>query len=77
MAELDLKAILRKRVDLEGLLVEDLISGFVKSALQKVVDDSKNPYDNMAMDALYPTLEKAAKEAATELVEKLLGPKPV
>lgn len=67
----ELLKLLFKRFDVEGLLVEDLLEGWVKSALAKVAADSSNPYDDLAMAALYPPLAKAAKEAIHEALEKL------
>jgi len=66
-----LVAMLFKRIDLEGLLVEDLLEGYLKGVLAKVVADSSNPYDDMAMAALYPPLAKAAKDAVHEAIAKL------
>lgn len=67
----EIKKLLLKRVDLKGLLVEDVLQGLVKSALDKVVKDSSNPYDDIAMAALYPPLEKALIEAVDDLMAKL------
>jgi hypothetical protein len=64
-------AMLLKRFDIEGLLVEDLLEGYIKQALDKMAADSSNPYDDMAVVALYPPLMKAAKEAIHEAIEKL------
>lgn len=69
----EIKAILMKRIDVKGLLVEDLLSQIIKPALEKMVADSENKYDDMAMAALYPPLEKAIKEQIDSLLSKLLA----
>jgi hypothetical protein len=67
----ELIKLLLKRFDIEGLVSEDLIDGLLKSALDKMVAESSNPYDDMAIAALYPHLAKAAKEAVKEFLGKL------
>lgn len=71
MTKKEIIALLLKRIDLKGLLVEDVLQLVIKKALDKVVQDSSNPYDNIAMAALYPPLEKAIVEAVDELLRSL------
>lgn len=69
----DVKAILLKRIDLKGLIVEDVLQGVVKAKLQELVDDSSNTLDNALMAMVYPELEKAAVKFVEEQLQKLLG----
>lgn len=69
--DLDLKEILKKRIDLRGLLVEDLLINLVEKALDEVVADSSNPYDDMLAAALKPVLKKAAIEQIDKMLAKL------
>lgn len=63
-----------KNVNVPGLAF-DLIDEVLEKALQKVVDNSSNKFDDMLMAAIYPTLEKELKELIQkkydELIEKL------
>ena len=64
--------ILLKRIDLPGALI-DIIEEVLEPALDKMVKDSSNPYDDMAKAALYPILETALKDEIKKLWEKLQG----
>lgn len=57
---MDLKALLLKYIDVRGLLVEGLLAGVVKPALDKLVADTSNTLDDSLVAFLYPELEKAA-----------------
>ena len=56
----EVKNMLLKRVDVKGLLIEDLLRGVIKVALEKVAADSSNKFDDAAVAWLYPMLEEAA-----------------
>lgn len=62
--------IVKKNINLGGLAA-DLLDEALEPALQKVVDDSSNPYDNMLMVSAYPILEKELKIKIEELVNEL------
>lgn len=63
-------SIIKKNINLGGL-VSDLLDKALKPALQKVVDDSANPYDNMLMATAYPIMEQEIKAKVEEFVNKL------
>jgi len=63
-------AILKKNVNIGGLLADEL-DLVLEPALQKVVDDSANPFDNMLMASVYPTLEKYLKDEIEKRVNQL------
>lgn len=65
------KQMLLARIDLRGLLVTDLLQTVIKPALQKVVDDSKNPIDNVFMAAAYPVIEKQLIDTIDNFLAKL------
>ncbi len=52
-------------------LINKVIDEVLEPALDKVVEDSKNPFDNMLKASVYPILEKEIKEKAGEQVDKL------
>lgn len=52
-------------------LIDDLESKILEPALQKIVDDSKMPFDNIAKAAIYPTLAKEVKDLAKKEIGKL------
>lgn len=47
------------RVDLKGLLIEDVLKGVVKKKLEEIVADSANTFDDAMFAMVYPLLEKA------------------
>ena len=65
-----------RNVNLSGMAA-DALDDALEPALQKVVDDSANPFDNMLMAAVYPALEAALKEELAkreaDLKAKYLG----
>ena len=69
--EFDWKEMVRKRIDLKGLLVEDILVGVVEKAIDDLVADSSNLYDDMLAAALKPALRKAAVEQIEKLRAKL------
>lgn len=54
-----------KHLNLPGLIA-DVVDEVLEPALDKIVADSENPYDDMAKAALYPVLEKALKDIINE-----------
>jgi len=68
---MDYKAVLLKRVDLKGLVIEDVLQGVVKAQLDKIVKDSSNSFDDMLMTFVYPEIEKAVIKWADEQLAKL------
>ena len=73
MKEKILKLIV-KYLNVKGLLTE-LVTEVVDEALDKVVADSSNPYDNMAKAAMWPVMEAELAKQIEEKVdlEKILG----
>jgi len=58
------------KIDL-AKIANGLVDKCLEPALQKVVDDTTNPFDNAAMAMVYPTLEKELKELVAKEVKKL------
>lgn len=58
------------KIDLKAI-AHGLIDEVLEPALQKVVDDSTNPFDNAAMAMVYPTLEIELKKQLDIQIEKL------
>jgi hypothetical protein len=67
---MDWKEVLVKRVDVKGLLVEDVLRGLIKGKLEEIVKDTSNPFDDSLLTFVYPLLEEAVAKAVDELVEK-------
>jgi len=63
-----------KYFNLKGF-ISDIITEVVDEALDKVVQGTKNPMDDMAKAALWPILEDEAKKIIEEKLdlEKLFG----
>ena len=59
-----------KHLNVPGLL-SDVVDEILEPALDKMVADSSNPYDDMAKAALYPVLETELKSKVAELWAKL------
>lgn len=70
MAIEKLKEIAVRNLNVGGL-VKDVIDEILEPALDKMVADSANPYDDMAKVALYPILEEALKAKIDELDAKI------
>jgi len=62
----------KNNVNLSGMFV-DLLDELLEPALQKVVDSTENPFDNMAMTTLYPVLEKEMKKLVAEKLDGLFS----
>ena len=69
--EIDYKSILLKRVDLGGLLIEDVLGGVIKPALEKLVADSENKFDDSLYALIYPQLEAVVKKFVDDQLAKL------
>lgn len=59
---MEIKDVLLKRIDIEGLLVEDLLGEIVFKKLDELVAKSDNTLDDTLVAMLKPELLKAAKE---------------
>ena len=60
----------KNNINVPGLVAE-VIDGAVNDALQKLVDDTSTPFDNMAKDALYTVLTAEIKKQVEALWAKL------
>ena len=61
-------------IDLNGLSA-GILDELLQPALQKIVDDSSNPFDNAAMAMLFPLLDAELKKLVAKAVEDLKQPK--
>jgi len=68
---MDIKAMLLKRVDLRGLIVEDIVAGVIKSKLAEFVASSDNTYDDALYNLLYPMLEAEVIKQVDAALAKL------
>lgn len=66
-----MKESLEKIIDGIGELSDAAIDEVLEVELQKLVDDTSTPFDNIAKDALYPVLEKLLKEKIKEGLGKI------
>lgn len=65
--------LLIKRLDVKGLAI-DLVADIVDEALEKLVQDSSNPYDNQVKSLLWPLIEAEVIARVEKIdLEKLLG----
>lgn len=64
----ELLEVLVKSVDLKKL-ANGIIDEVIEEALKKVVADSKNTFDDMAMGALWPVLEVEVKKLVEEKLD--------
>lgn len=62
---------LLKRIDVRGLILEDIMIGIVKHELEKIVKDSSNSYDDAMFAFVYPILEDAAKKFIEDELTKI------
>lgn len=69
--EQQLKDAVKANINVPGL-VAAVVDGAANTALQKMVDDTATPFDNMAKDALYPVLTAEIKKQVEALWAKLL-----
>ena len=68
---MDIKAILLKRIDLKGLLVEDILAGIVKAKLDELVAKTDNTLDDALVAMIYPELLKALEKFVDEKLAEL------
>ena len=61
-----------KHVNVPGL-VKDVLDEVVETALDKVVADSANPYDDMIKATLYPVLEAEVNNLVTKKWAELIA----
>lgn len=66
----ELLALVIKNLNVPGL-ISDALKGPLEAALQKLVDDSSTPFDNMAKAALYPMIVAEVEKLAQEQWAKL------
>lgn len=69
----EVKNMVLENINLEGIAFS-LIDDVLETALQKVVMDSSNPFDDMLMATVYPILEVEMKKALTGLIAGLNEP---
>lgn len=62
--------VLLESIDLNKL-AEGVLDDLIDEALQKVVDDSSNPFDNAAKAMIYPLLSAEIKKVVAKAVEDL------
>lgn len=67
-----IKKIVYEELNVPGLIKRSL-DELLEPALQKVVDDSSNPLDNVAKEALYPVLSKELNALVEKEYKKLLS----
>lgn len=69
----ELAAVVLKRVDVKGLLVEDVLRGVVKAKLEQIVQDTTNTFDDAMFAMVYPLLEDAVVKWLDAELAKLQG----
>lgn len=67
----ELLAIVAKNINVPGLVADALV-GPLDRALQKLVDDSSTPFDNMAKAALYPMIVAEVEKLVAEQWAKIV-----
>lgn len=67
-----LKADAKKFLDMPGFL-GGLMDHVLKAELQKIVDDTSNPFDNILFAAVYPTLADGVKQAIKTYWDALMA----
>jgi len=70
---MDWKEIIRKRIDVEGLLVEDVLIGLVFKKLDELAADSENTLDDTLLAFIKPEVEKYVREQLDDLLDKHLA----
>ena len=68
-----LLAAVAKNINVPGL-VDEVLKGALDQALEKIVQDSSNPFDNVLKAAIYPTLSAELTKLVDEQWKKLLAP---
>lgn len=70
MDKKEVVAMLFKRIDVRGLIVEDLLDAVLEPALDKLVKDTSTPFDDMAKQAVYPVLKQELVKALDAILAK-------
>ena len=70
MDKKEVVAMLFKRIDVRGLIVEDLLDAVLEPALDKLVKDTSTPFDDMAKQAVYPVLKQELIKALDAILAK-------
>lgn len=70
---MDIKEVLLKRIDIKGLLVEDLMEGIIKSELDKLVAKTDNTLDDALVAMIYPEMVKAVEAFIDEKLMEALA----
>ena len=65
-----LKASVKIKIAVKPIL-NRVIDEVLEPALQKIVDDSSNPFDNILKASIYPALSKEIKDRAGAEIDKL------
>ena len=73
---MDLKEILAKRVDLKGLVMEDIYDGLIVKKLDELAKDSENTLDDALLAMIEPILRDYLEKELDKLSEKYLAPEP-
>ena len=67
---MDVMTLVKKNVNVPGLAA-DLLEQALEPALQKLVDDTSDPFDNMLKEAVMPKLKEVLAEEIKKVWEKL------
>ena len=70
---MDIKEIVAKRLDLKGLLIEDLYDGLIVPELEKLVAKSDNDLDDGLLLMIKPVLRDALEKVVDANVAKYLA----
>jgi len=65
--------VLLKYVDVKGLLIEWLLKDYLDKLLDKAVNSTKTPFDNMAKNSLYPVMVEEGEKLLDEQLKKLIA----
>ena len=71
---MDIRSVLKGKIKVSVKIkpvVDSLIDEVLEPALDKIVADSRNPFDNMLKASVYPALEKEMKEFAEKKIQEL------
>lgn len=71
MDKKDIIAILVKRIDLKGLVMEDILEGVIEPKLDELVASTSTSLDDTAKALIMPELKKALDEFLGEKLDEL------
>lgn len=71
MEKAEIVEMLLKRIDVKGLLIEDVLKVVIKRELEKLVLDSSTPFDDAMFQIVWPALEKALADLVDKGLEKV------